>query len=483
MIRNATKQLPLAAPFLAVTALSIALFYPTWLALLSLWLQWDQVLAHGLAAFVLFIALTLVHPPVGPSPEQRANQRIPGGGSWLGAAAFAMAVVGWLLFNLVNISTLTFLMLPALLGSLCWAILGFQAMVRWLPYLALFSLSLPFWSDLTGPLVGIASTVVGGLVGQLGMPALIEGNSITLPYGRLLIADGCSGIRYFAISILLGSCIAILNDYRLKGWIVLIAIAMVLGMIANWVRILGLVIIAYQSDMQSELMTDHELYGWLIYAAICLPALYFAPIRRRGAGLINQAFKTRATRLATAVVIGVAGLGLASFYQGPIEQDPALTIVGSGLIDADFRRAPIAFDPPEQLDRTTFWHTPTRTWIGLATFQRTHSREKLVPYLPEYEDIGAWRTVEQSTTETGETYTHWQNRSNQRQALQITFYQVGQYQTQQYWKAKLLQMPATLQGDNRFAMVSVQRACARLNCAGEEASLIEALDALTLTGS
>src|SRR5690554_8156294 len=97
------------------------------------------------------------------------------------------------------------------------------------------------------------------------MTALIEGNSITLPYGRLVIADGCSRLRYFAISILLAAMMSILNDYRWRGWLCFLAAAMVLGLIANWVRIFILVVIGYQSEMQSELLTDHELMGWVVY--------------------------------------------------------------------------------------------------------------------------------------------------------------------------------------------------------------------------
>ena len=480
MLQNATRKLPFAAPFLAITVLSIILFFPTWLALLSLWLQWDQVLAHGLAAFALFIALTVVHPPRGPSTEQRANQPVPGGGSWLGAVAFALAVIGWLLFSLVNISTLTFLMLPALLATFCWAALGFQAGIRWLPYLALLSLSLPFWSDLTGPLVVIASHVVGGLVGQLGMPALIEGNSITLPYGRLLIADGCSGIRYFAISILLASCIAILNDYRLKGWVVIVAVAMLLGMIANWVRILGLVIIAYQSEMQSDLLTDHEFYGWLIYGAVVLPALYFSPIRRRSLSFRNHAYPITRNSLLRAGLIALLGLGVYSFYQGSINPQPQLTITGDGYNEASFRQPAMPLNIPASLQQTTYWHTPTRTWVGLASFQRQSSREKLVPYLPGPIDTDTWRELSQQTTDRGYNLVEHQNRMSQRKALQILWYRVGPYQTDKYWMAKLLQIPATLQGDNRFAQVTMQRACSSLSCDTEREQLLRAAAALTL---
>lgn len=95
--------------------------------------------------------------------------------------------------------------------------LGLNKALGALPYVLLLSLSLPIWADIVPALVSLASAVVGTLVHWFGITALIEGNSITLPYGRLLIADGCSGIRYFAISILLAMMTSILNDYRWKG--------------------------------------------------------------------------------------------------------------------------------------------------------------------------------------------------------------------------------------------------------------------------
>src|SRR5690554_7294287 len=149
-------------------------------------------------------------------------------------------------------------MLPAGLLATSWALLGFYRALRLLPYVILLALSLPIWADFIPALVAIASAVVSNWVRLFGMTALIEGNSITLPYGRLVIADGCSGIRYFAISILLAAMMSILNDYRWRGWLCLLAAAMMLGLVANWVRIFILVVIGYQSEMQSELLTDHE---------------------------------------------------------------------------------------------------------------------------------------------------------------------------------------------------------------------------------
>src|SRR5690554_5574917 len=276
MLRKTVDNLPHSLPYLFVTAISVALFYPTWGRLASAWLQFEQVLAHGLATAVIYLCLILAHPPK-PLTASAAGR------SWKGAGALVLilSTLAWMILELVRIDTLSYLMLPVGLLAVSWTLLGLQQTLRLLPYVILLALSLPIWADFVPALVALASAVVTNWVRIFGMTALIEGNSITLPYGRLIIADGCSGIRYFAISILLAALMSILNDYRWRGWLMFLAVATMLGLIANWVRIFLLVLIGYQTEMQSDLLTDHELMGWVIYGVFILPALYFAPVNRR----------------------------------------------------------------------------------------------------------------------------------------------------------------------------------------------------------
>lgn len=51
------------------------------------------------------------------------------------------------------------------------------------------------------------------------------------------------------------------------------AAAMLIGLTANWVRIAILVVVADVSNMEIELLTNHETIGWLVYGAFILTAL------------------------------------------------------------------------------------------------------------------------------------------------------------------------------------------------------------------
>lgn len=464
MLRTTAQNLPRALPFLWATALSLLLFAPTWWRLAQQWLQFEQILAHGLPTFLLYLGLVVAHPPKGPENGWGSSpvKRWP----WLGFLVLLVVTGAWALFELVNIDILAFLALPASVGALVWVLLGFKALWRFIPYLIVLSLSLPFWGDLVSPLLSMASWVVGNLVAQIGMTALIEGYSITLPYGRLVIIDGCSGIRYFAISILLASTIAILNDYRWRGWLLALSIGMALGLIANWVRITGLVIIGYQTEMQSSLMDDHEFYGWVIYAAICLPALYFAPVKKRDEDTLKTCFTINKKGYAAIVVALLIGPMLVWINTGPVQPQPAFALNGLEPVQiSTARRPPMPLQYPSLLQQSDYWLAESQVWLNLAQFQRSHSSEKLVPYIgPQFESTTWQRRRDiQAVTEHGPIIVY-RNVLNQRQVAVHQWYLIGRFDTSDYNHAKLLQIPATLAQDNRFALVTLQSGCQTIGC-------------------
>src|SRR5690625_4993024 len=127
-------------------------------------------------------------------------------------------------------------------------------------------------------MLNIFSMVLGELVLSIVMPSLIEGNSIFIPYGHIIIAYGCSGLLYFVISLLLGYLLAYMNRYTERGFLVVLIVAATIGLIANWLRIFILIMIGYGTQMQSPLMADHELFGWILFASLRLPAVYFARV-------------------------------------------------------------------------------------------------------------------------------------------------------------------------------------------------------------
>lgn len=472
MLRKTLQNHRFYRPYLLVTAVSVILFFPTWIRLATQWLEFEQVLAHGLATALLFIGLLVFHPP------KAASQSAPPGHQYrlAGCILLILVTLGWALIELVRIDTLSYLLLPAGLFSTAWALLGLSNALRFLPYVILLSLSLPLWADLIPALVAIASAVVSNWVRLFGMTALIEGNSITLPWGRLIIADGCSGIRYFAISILLAAVVSILNDYRWKGWLALVLAAMLIGLVANWVRIFILVVIGYETQMQSDLLTDHETLGWLVYGAFILPALYFAPARRRktppAARAESPIYRKAFGALALAFVVGPVAVNLA---QLTATAAPAWQPGDTRLNPALQEQLPIKLTLPDNLEHSV-WQDSQGVWLSLAQSERSADTDhKLVPYLRPSINRENWLQ-----TDTENSVNIYQHLTNRRKVAVIQWYQVGTYQAHRYRDAKLLQIPATLKGESRFALVTLMAPCAALSCDNAVSALNNRLTTLQL---
>jgi len=454
MLRKTVDNLPHSLPYLFVTAISVALFYPTWGRLASAWLQFEQVLAHGLATAVIYLCLILAHPPK-PLTASAAGR------SWKGAGALVLilSTLAWMILELVRIDTLSYLMLPVGLLAVSWTLLGLQQTLRLLPYVILLALSLPIWADFVPALVALASAVVTNWVRIFGMTALIEGNSITLPYGRLIIADGCSGIRYFAISILLAALMSILNDYRWRGWLMFLAVATMLGLIANWVRIFLLVLIGYQTEMQSDLLTDHELLGWVVYGAFILPALYFAPVNRRSGAAPKTPAPIPRWGFAAIIVAFLAGPFAISAVQVSAKESNAWVPAQTGLAPAASTQLPIQLRLPDSLVHSA-WTTPDAVWISIAQSQRSENTDhKLVPYLRPTINPEEWRLQEAQGN-----VSVYQHRTGRQRVAASQWYQVGHHTAGSYRDAKLMQIPATLAGASRFALVSILSECQPRHC-------------------
>jgi exosortase len=471
MLRKTLDNLPLSRPYLVVTAIAVLIFYPTWIRLAEAWLEFEQVLAHGLATAVIFLGLLLIHPP---SQANRQTQLKPY--HLIGAALLVVTTLIWGLLELVRIDTLAYLLLPVGVITTAWALLGLPRTLTFIPYVLLLSLSLPIWADIVPALVDLASVVVGTWVGWFGMTALIESNSITLPYGRLLITDGCSGIRYFAISILLAMMTSILNDYRWRGWLITVLVAAILALIANWIRITILVVVAYETDMQSEMLTDHETMGWIVFGFFMLPALYFSPVHKRAPGKnpiskVSVFNKTGAIAVALAIALGPIALII---MQRPGLPVSPWTLELSGAKPAKTDDSPIAFDLPATLSQQAW--SADGLWVLLAQSQKTTSDEKLVPYLPPMFDTSLWQVQERLQP----GLRLYRNITTREQIIIGQWFQIGSQRSWNYKEAKLLQIPALLAQEKQFALIVLQMKCKPRSCDLAKEAVQQAMTSIQL---
>jgi exosortase len=238
----------------AVSLLLVGAFWLTWSSYPSVWLdnRTHGFLAAGLTIWVLWVDRDRLL--VEPSPVPPAAALI---------AAFSLL---WLAGIVVSAQVVHQFALPAILWSWLLTIRGVAAARAAAPAAAAFALALPIWEVLTWPLQLVATSVSGTVVRALGVEAVIKDETITIAAGRFIVADSCSGLGFFLTAVSLGLTYALLftKSFGLRWRIV--ALAAALALVANWVRVIGLVLIGNATRMTSPLMEDHELFGWVIFA-------------------------------------------------------------------------------------------------------------------------------------------------------------------------------------------------------------------------
>ena len=107
----------------------------------------------------------------------------------------------------------------------------------------------------------------------MAIPALIDGYRIVLPSGTLVVADGCAGLNYLLVSLVIGSYFAYISYSRWRYRLLVCLLAVLTALIGNWVRVFALVLIGYYSEMESSLVYNHGFFGWVVFAVFII--LYF----------------------------------------------------------------------------------------------------------------------------------------------------------------------------------------------------------------
>ena len=129
----------------------------------------------------------------------------------------------------------------------------------------------PIWWPLTPLLQQLTASFVAAVVWLLDVQAFVDGNQIQTAYGNMVVAEGCAGLHQFIVG---NSLVWLYAHWFVNGWPRRL-LAMVLGLgtvlLANWIRVTGLVFTGVISEMQHPLITDgHYVYGWLVFAIVCL---------------------------------------------------------------------------------------------------------------------------------------------------------------------------------------------------------------------
>ncbi|MGH7067834.1 MAG: exosortase A [Acetobacteraceae bacterium] len=135
------------------------------------------------------------------------------------------------------------------------------------PLLYLFFL-VPFGGFLVPMLQSFTTHFVVHGLNLIGIPNYYIGNDIEIPEGVFRIAEACAGLRFLIAAIAFSvfyACIIYRNPGRR---VLFIAIAMLVPVIANGLRALGIVWLGHVLGSARAAATDHVVYGYLFFSIV-----------------------------------------------------------------------------------------------------------------------------------------------------------------------------------------------------------------------
>jgi exosortase A len=256
----------------AVMAWVVAWYSGTAQEVFSIWWR-SETFAHGL--LVLPISGWLVW---------RNRDRLVGlqiGTAPVMALPILAAGFGWLLGELASVASVTHAALAFILVFSLVGVLGFQ-LARPLAFPILFLLfGIPIGEFLLPVMMDYTAEFTVSALRLSGVPVYQEGLHFVVPNGRWSVVEACSGVRYLMASLMVGTLYAYLSYRSLHRRLLFLVAAIVVPIIANWLRAYMIVMLGFLSDNRIATGVDHLLYGWLFFGIVIVLMFWIGGIGAR----------------------------------------------------------------------------------------------------------------------------------------------------------------------------------------------------------
>ena len=252
-------------PWLAVAGLTAVLFTPQTMSMIRVWAD-DSNYSHGFLIPLICAWLiwrqksTLASLPVRPS-------------LW-GLLVVVPSLFALVLGKVGHEFYLQRVSLPPLLWGLSLLAFGWPLAKRCAFAAAYLLLMVPLpyilYDSVAFPLRLLAADLAGGVFRLWGVPVLVEGNVIHLPWITMNVIDACSGIRSLISLLAAGSILAyvMLSRRWLKPVVVLAVIPV--AIVTNSARIVLAGYLSRSMGAAALAGSTHDMVGWVVFMAAFL---------------------------------------------------------------------------------------------------------------------------------------------------------------------------------------------------------------------
>jgi exosortase len=394
-----------------------------------------------------------------------------------------VALLSALLFisDLLDIKTLFFICFMLTFPACIATVLGLKTTHKLLVPLAIIAMAMPFWYILVPYLQTLTVIVVSYLSGLASLTVLIEGNYFTIASGTVHVAGGCSGLKYFMTAISLALISSAMNNRSIKLSLFSVLCALSLALVANWIRVFILLVAAYMGGVDQPIMKDHDLLGWIVFAALMTPWFFIDNLINKKAPTNTENVEAEAEikppitqssplKLAISLTSCLILLSTPMVFLHYAENEnhtiklvelrnklaghPQTNHIPSGKID---------YPKPANQARAQYLVNQDKLDVIVLTYDNTDKSVELANSTNHIFDEQNWREVEDI---------HWQSKDNKKIKLRITLAKSGGQQKIAYsWykhgdkfansilSSKLNQLLSQLSGTQSSELVVITKDC------------------------
>ena len=182
----------------------------------------------------------------------------------------------WVIGKATNIAFFEHVAAITSLQLIIWSLIGTPATKNTLFVLCYLLFLIPFGEELVPFLQQITADMSVFLIRLFGVPIYREGFYLTVPRGQFEVAEACSGIRFLIASLALGTLFShVFFQKQWKFWSFVI-FSFIFPIIANGLRVFGIIMIGNFIDMKYASGVDHLVYGWLFFSFITVCTFFIA---------------------------------------------------------------------------------------------------------------------------------------------------------------------------------------------------------------
>ncbi len=244
---------------LLLSILIVAAYFESFAQVVGEWSNPDSRVSHGWLALLAGSAILFVNLP---------NEL-----TWSSGYARIVAVAGallagfaWLAAVLLAVESLAQLAALAVLAFAMHAVFSGRIARETDRVILVLACAMPAFEGANDLFLRNSVAVAAAVLRVLDLPIQMQGFFVVMPAGTFEIEPLCSGLQFFIAAATTG---ALLAAMRRESWLVtalLMAGAGIIGLLANWLRVVTVILAGYLSDMQNYLVhSEHFTLGWSLF--------------------------------------------------------------------------------------------------------------------------------------------------------------------------------------------------------------------------